>query len=215
MINLDQVATTANSSRMARKRGSLILLVVAALVLVDLLAPIPHMPAGKADIGGNRIFVGTQPLHTESVAWGDWDADGDLDLALGNNANFSQVYENDSGSLKLDLTKGFGWQANETMKTKSVAWGDWDADGDLDLAFGNYDDASRVYENDGGTLRFSPENGLGWQSPVTRRTQSVAWGDWDGDGDLDLALGNQMQRVWDGARYVETDGENQVYENDG
>ena len=145
--------------------------------------------------------------YTESVAWGDWDGDGDLDLAVGNGHSsgygeqVNQVYENDGGTLKLDPGSGFGWASTgDESCTESLAWGDYDDDGDLDLAVGNSGypaEANQVYENDGGTLKLDPSNGLGWESPETEQTESVAWGDWDGDGDLDLAA------------------DARVYENDG
>jgi hypothetical protein len=137
----------------------------------------------------------TETDYTYDIAWGDWDNDGDLDLAVGNYSQPNRVYRNDGGSLSL------AWSSLEIDATASVAWGDWDGDGDLDLAVGNDSDQSnRVYRNDGGSLS------LAWSSPETDRTRSVAWGDWDGDGDLDLAVGNSF--LLDGQP-------NRVYRNDG
>ncbi|MBN1658469.1 MAG: VCBS repeat-containing protein [Anaerolineae bacterium] len=131
-----------------------------------------------------------------SVAWGDWDGDGDLDLAVGNDGQPNQVYEYDglSQTLKLDAYHSFGWSSLLTDSTTSVAWGDWDGDGDLDLAVGNYG-SNRVYENLGTSLSLNAT----WSSMEVDWTTSVAWGDWDGDGDLDLAVGNdgQPNRVYE------------------
>jgi hypothetical protein len=139
----------------------------------------------------NLVWEGTKSDRTQSVAWGDWDGDNDLDLAVGNYSQLSAVYENDSGALVLDPAQEFGWEAPQSNRTRSVAWGDWDRDNDLDLAMGNYGEANMVYENDGGALLLDPAQEFGWQSTGDEQdTTSMAWGDWDSDGTLDLAVGN-------------------------
>lgn len=124
--------------------------------------------------------------HTSSVAWGDWDGDGDLDLAVGNVDEPIRVYRNTGAALE------WAWSASEISRSQSVAWGDWDNDGDLDLAVGNEYERNQVYRNAGGALE------VAWNAPDAQSTRSVAWGDWDNDGDLDLAVGNagQANRVY-------------------
>ena len=88
-----------------------------------------------------------------------------------------------------------------------MAWGDYDGDGDLDLAVGNWGQGhqqpNRLYRNDGGVLTASAV----WSSSVIESTESVTWGDYDGDGDLDLVAGNSG---------VSDRGQaNRLYRNDG
>ncbi len=129
---------------------------------------------------------------SSSTAWGDWDGDGDLDLAVGNVGRPNQIYENENGQLNFDPGQGIGWQSTVITNdlTTSIAWGDWDNDGDLDLAVGNNNQSDYVYLNDGGTLTLTLDGRLGWVSEQISSTQSIAWGDWDRDGDLDLAAGH-------------------------
>ena len=134
---------------------------------------------------------------TQSVAWGDYDDDGDLDLAAGNGelafaaGQPNRLYRNDGGVLTASAT----WSSAEADITYSMAWGDYDGDGDLDLAAGNDDQLDRLYRNDHGELTASAT----WSSVESDDTISVAWGDYDGDGDLDLAVSNgnfQPERVY-------------------
>jgi len=113
--------------------------------------------------------------------WGDYDGDGDLDLAVANCCGEpNRIYVNDGAG---DLT--LAWSTTETDDSTSVAWGDLDRDGDLDLAIGNRAEPNRLYLNDGtGILT------LAWSSTEIDASEDVAWGDWDADDDLDLAVAN-------------------------
>ena len=102
-----------------------------------------------ADLGVNFLQVGIEVKNSQSLAWGDMDADGDLDLAVGNRAGVNHIYENVNGVLHLF------WESTEQDLTESVDWGDWDGDGDLDLAVGNdFGESNRIYANEGGTFSF-------------------------------------------------------------
>jgi len=175
--------------------------------------PIGHAPSvaylntGAASFPVTRTFgVLTQ---TYDVAVGDADADGDLDLAVGNDGQQNVLFLNDgsggffTGTVNCSSPPSNAHCYGSTSdRTRSVAFGDLDGDGDLDLAVGNRYQQNAVLLNDGlgqfytGTLvcNSPPSNGR-CVGPDGDRTNSVALGDLDQDGDLDLAVGNNGRNV--------------------
>jgi hypothetical protein len=136
---------------------------------------------------------------TIPVAWGDYDLDGDWDLAVGNYFGEQNYLHTNDGSGSFDSTAAFGRKS-----TFALAWGDYDNDGDPDLAVGNgltgFSNNSRLITNLGdGTFSGAAQFG-------DRNTVALAWGDYDLDGDLDLAVGNGLL----GAAEA-----NYLYRNDG
>jgi len=123
---------------------------------------------------------------TYSVAWGDLDSDGDLDLAVGNYGQPNRVYRNDGRRLTTSAV----WSSGEPDSTNSIALGDYDGDGDLDLLVGNKAHPNRLYRNDSVPGALTPTLTLAWSASGVAMTTDVAWGDMDGDGDLDLAVRN-------------------------
>lgn len=126
------------------------------------------------------------PVRSGSAAWGDYDNDGDLDLLHTGFNNSSpvfyynaRIYRNDSGNFTDTQTPLVG------VERSSVAWGDYDNDGDLDIILtGSANSAftTKIYRNDA-------HNFVEVNTALEQVQQSaVAWGDYDNDGDLDLLL---------------------------
>ncbi len=139
----------------------------------------------------NRLLIDSKMELTNvawsSIAWGDYDNDGDLDLALTGyigigNSFVSKIYRNESGILVEDTSQNLTGVFNS-----SIAWGDYDNDGDLDLALTGCDDSfnpiSKIYKNKAGKLIEDTSQNL-----TGVDVSSIAWGDYDNDGDLDLTL---------------------------
>ena len=123
-----------------------------------------------------------------TVAMGDIDGDGKLDLAVATaNATAVSVFRNTSSigtvsfATKVDFTTGsFPW---------SVAIGDIDGDGKSDLAVTNANDNTvSVFRNTGssGTISFATKMDFA----TGNGPRSVAIGDIDGDNMPDLAVAN-------------------------
>ncbi len=138
-------------------------------------------------------FVDTNPNMATSafgcVVPGDFDNDGDPDvlvMGLGpHDIAFTTIYRNNGGVFTDSGIPLLALAPQSTSAENSAAWGDFDQDGDLDLAMIGLTTGqvptTRVYRNDGGT--FTPLSGF-----LGVFAGSVAWGDYDGDGDLDLLV---------------------------
>ncbi|MEM7203578.1 MAG: VCBS repeat-containing protein [Planctomycetota bacterium] len=149
---------------------------------------------------GSGVFTDVTETHmpndsffTLAGSFGDVDADGDLDLVLGNGiGEVNQLYLNSGGGRFVDVSAAqFTTTAQRTL---GIALLDADGDGDLDAVAANQQGLflqtaqDRLYVNDG-TGHFTEGTAAGL--PVDLRSaQSFAAADLDGDGDEDLVLGN-------------------------
>lgn len=135
-------------------------------------------------------------LDQRSLTWADMDNDGDLDLLL------TCVYENFSRAPTRLLRNdgpgvGDAWTFTTMQELPATwnaqtAWADMDADGDLDLMFGQMgQDDGRfldLWRNDGGTL-VRADTAL---ADIFHGTAD--WADADGDGDYDVVVAGNLVR---------------------
>ncbi len=134
------------------------------------------------DAGLGRVHYPTQ-----TAAWADYDNDGDLDLCIGNESRRSarapsQLFRNNGDGTFTDVAGAAG--VRHYGFTKAVAWGDYDADGFVDLYISNNGETNVLYRNQGDGTFTEVSSDLGVGEP---RDSFPAWfWDFDNDGKLDL-----------------------------
>ncbi len=125
-------------------------------------------------------------LSKSSISWGDYDRDGDMDLAIMGQSNtegaVTAIYKNNEGTFEdtsQELTKVYDGD---------LSWVDLNKDGWLDLVVAGYNNGAKtnIYlsTNEGQTFE---KSNLEWGIPNAYASK-MSWGDLDNDGDIDLAL---------------------------
>ena len=159
-------------------------------------------PNGQWTFTNVLVPLGAVTAGNSDLAWGDYDHDGDEDLAVGSNGA-TVIFRNDAGTLNVLPNVLPGYDEDSTYSSaydlRSLSWADYDNDGDLDLlvpSVWNPDTflfTNALLRNDG------PDGSGGWiftdalaAIAPTAQAQST-WADDDGDGDLDLLLLNVDQ----------------------
>ena len=138
------------------------------------------------NVNGTNISNDTD--DTDAIALGDVDADGDLDVVVGNSLGQpNRLYLNNGTENPFENVNGINISEDRNC-TLSLALGDVDGDNDLDVVFGNFG-VNRLYLNNGTANPFADINGLNITDD-DGLTRSIALGDVDGDGDLDVVAGN-------------------------
>ena len=124
-------------------------------------------------------------LHYSDVAWGDYDADGDLDLIVaGLNSDENAVtvlYRNDGNDVFTEIST-----AVPGTYIGDVVWGDYDGDGDLDILIQGYLDGgnsqiTKIFENKSDDTFV--DSGIEFPALADG---SVAFMDYNNDGFLDV-----------------------------
>jgi photosystem II stability/assembly factor-like uncharacterized protein len=137
-----------------------------------------------------------------SITWADFDNDGDMDLLIPSVFNdttltYETVLMRNDGP---DGASGWRFSSLNSVFTKTEhaqsLWADYDGDQDLDLLLVNiaplYDDGFiRRYRNEGNGI-FTGEDILG---TLSVEQGEVQWGDYDGDGDLDILVAGNVKEL--------------------
>lgn len=157
--------------------------------------------------------------YSRGASWGDFDGDGDQDLAVSNmppgqdrRAHVpTTVYKNmliESGSANfIDITRSAGFMRKGNEEDTRIggvgdtgaglAWGDYDNDGDLDLFWkcADYDVENALFRNNGdGTFTdVTQDSGVAIQGKVLEANSQGApnWTDINNDGWVDLLITNE------------------------
>lgn len=161
--------------------------------------------AGAVSVSGVRKFEAGRFEAPTSLATGrevigalalaDADGDGDLDLFVGGRFRPDRYPEAVSSALFLQGREGV-WTRDEARSRAfteiglvgGAVFADLDGDGDADLALAIEGGPVRIFRNERGGF-VDVTAGLGLAS-TTGWWSGIAAGDFDGDGRLDLAVGN-------------------------
>ncbi len=126
---------------------------------------------------------------SEDVQFADFDRDGDLDLVLvSEDDSTDELYLNDGSGRFADFSE----RLTPDDVSNALVVMDLSGDGAPDVLTGNIG-IDRALINDGAG-RFRDETATRWpQADRESRTQDLEAFDADGDGDLDVAVGNEGQ----------------------
>ena len=143
-------------------------------------------------------IIDVRLFANSGVATGDYDGDGDIDLFIvRGDIGPNLLYRNDGRLVFRDVATSAGLaytrSATRNYRHAGPAFADVDGDGDLDLFMGGLDgDPSMLFRNnlrETGIATFTDVTpGSGIDALGAEYTLSAAFGDYDLDGDLDLAV---------------------------
>ena len=138
-------------------------------------------------IGLNFIHRDSVYIPGGGVAFGDYDNDGDPDLALVKTDKVL-IYENNN-AMFTDVTSATGIDFSGGSK-KTILFNDYDNDGNRDIFITSWYGGNKLYKNLGDGTFSDVTSIAGVGGELNWQTTTAAWGDYDRDGFIDLYIGN-------------------------
>ncbi len=155
---------------------------------------------------GPAVALSPDQFITTSLATGDVDEDGDIDVVVGNAEAGSRLYLNDGAG-----TFAFADTISDIAHlTTDVLLADMNGDGHLDLVAAHIGFENRVYLGDGAG-NFADGTDV---SSDTNLTSSIAAGDVNGDGAPDVVAGDSSFAVAGSASYFDVKVDGKAYIGD-
>jgi Vibrio cholerae sialidase, lectin insertion/FG-GAP-like repeat len=150
--------------------------------------------------GFTNINAGLPGFYDGSVAWGDYDNDGRLDILItgttNDSAGFSEIWRNNGDGTFSNVTATLA-PGLPGVFLSSAAWGDYDNDGRLDILIAG------LVNGNNGVCQIWRNTGAGFTNINANLPgvsfASVAWGDYDNDGKLDVLLTGTTNASYTGA----------------
>jgi enediyne biosynthesis protein E4 len=140
----------------------------------------------------NSLLSTFQSTVSLTATWGDYDNDGDLDVAINyvsSSPTDLQVFLNDGSG---NFTLGFSLASALCQYIHCM---DYDNDGKLDIFITGYNSACRLYRNLGGGA-FTAVQGNPLVQDVFGPYAVAGWGDYNNDGFMDVLVGAQGSPNW-------------------
>ena len=176
-------------------------------LMVAVVAAGPSTAGMQPSAKSEPAFTLVQPellgvTNSFANAWGDYDNDGDLDLAVSLGSGEVRLYRNEQGVL-VSVGAQLGMPQAGSHELRGLSWGDSNGDGFLDLLGGSTarDKLTVVLRNEGGKRFTDVAAAIGLTIP-DRSARQTNWIDYDNDGDLDVYS-------------TDRGGDNKMFRNDG